>query len=337
MNFSEIAHIIGNSPSGPRGTQRLTPAYCNDVSNLMLLCPDHHRLVDDDPTAYPEALLREWKSTHERRIETLTEIEIDKTSNVVLYGANVGENSTWINKRIALGAMVRAGWYPARSEHADLGLHHSHFHDRESGFWTLEEENLNRQFVTKIQPIIEEGEQNHFSIFALAPQPLLIKLGSLFTDLLPAEVYQLHREPPNWEWQPAPAEFNYDIEGPDGTYPLVALNLSLSATIAPERIAQALNGKEFSLWTMAIPQPNNDFLKGREQLQRFREQFRQLLDEIKARHGQIAELHIFPAAPVSVAVEIGRVRQPKADLPYVIYDQNRTLDGFVEALRIGFD
>lgn len=336
MNFAEIAHIIGNSSLGPRGRPALTAEYCNDVANLMLLCPDHHRLVDADPLAFPVEQLREWKNAHERRIEAVTEIEIDKTSNVVLYGANIGQNSTLLTKRAVVTAMSQAGWYPARADHLDLSLHHSQFHDRELKFWTLEEENLKRQFASKIQPIIEDSTQNHFSIFALAPQPLLIRLGTLLTDLLPAEVYQLHREPPNWEWQPGPTGFNYEIHTPDNFHSLVALNLSLSATIVPARIAQALGNKEFSLWTMTIPLPSNDFLRSREQLQRFREQFRQMLDQIKAQHGQNAELHIFPAVPVSVAIEIGRVRQAKADLPYVIYDQNRDIGGFSEALRIGF-
>ena len=60
----------------------------------------------------------------------------------------------------------------------------------------------------------------------------------------------------------------------------------------------------------------------------FRERFRQLLDLIKARHGQNNLLHVFPAVPVSIAVEIGRVWMPKADLPMNIYEQNQKTNGF---------
>jgi len=68
------------------------------------------------------------------------------------------------------------------------------------------------------------------------------------------------------------------------------------------------------------------------QLRLFRQQFRLLLDRVKARHGQDVVLHVFPAVPLSVAVEIGRVWMPKADLPLCIYDQNRKLGGFTKAL-----
>ena len=87
-----------------------------------------------------------------------------------------------------------------------------------------------------------------------------------------------------------------------------------------------------SIWRMTIPTPNNDFLKSRNQLRLFRQQFRLLMDRIKAHHVQDTLLHVFPAVPVSVAVEIGRVWMPKADLPLCIYDQNRKTGGFTKAL-----
>ena len=335
-NFAEIAHIIGNRPGGPRGDEILSMEYCDNIENLMLMCPDHHKLIDyEDPDNYSNELLRNMKANHEQRIETLTDIEVDKTSNVILYGANIGEHGALVNKRDASVAMVREGWYPAKSLPIELGLGNSAFKDFEENFWAIEIENLERQFKNKVRPLTENGERNHFSVFALAPQPLLMKLGSLLSDIYPAEVYQLHREPQTWEWQSGPDEFKYRFEEPDSTFKTVALNLSLSATIVDERITSVFGKQEISIWKLAIEEPNNDFLKSREQLHEFREVFRELLNRIKARHGEDTVIHIFPAVPVSVAVEIGRVRQPKADLPFVVYDQNRKQDGFIETTRIG--
>ena len=56
--------------------------------------------------------------------------------------------------------------------------------------------------------------------------------------------------------------------------------------------------------------------------------------EIKRLHGQEAILNIFPAMPVSLAVQLGRVWMPKADLSMTIFDQNRELGGFVKAIDI---
>lgn len=85
---------------------------------------------------------------------------------------------------------------------------------------------------------------------------------------------------------------------------------------------------------MTIEHPNNDFLKNRLQLQMFRKEFRKLLNRIKAKHGESSVIHLFTAVPVSVAVEIGRVWMPKADLPIRVYEQNRKLGGFTPALDL---
>jgi hypothetical protein len=110
------------------------------------------------------------------------------------------------------------------------------------------------------------------------------------------------------------------------------LVLSLSASITSDRIESVL-GPGVSIWTVTIPKPHNDFVKSREQLASFRSLVRPLLDQIKALHGQNTPLHIFPAAPLSIAVELGRVRMPKADMPWRIYDQVAER-GFVPALSI---
>jgi len=75
-------------------------------------------------------------------------------------------------------------------------------------------------------------------------------------------------------------------------------------------------------------------LKARTQLVRFRAEVRTLLDRIKAAHGQTTMLHVFPVAAVSACVELGRVRQPKTDMPWKLYDQVNARGGFVQAFDI---
>jgi hypothetical protein len=54
----------------------------------------------------------------------------------------------------------------------------------------------------------------------------------------------------------------------------------------------------------------------------------------EAVHGKDALLHVFPVMPVSLAVELGRARSPKAEMPWRIYDQVGALGGFVPAREI---
>ena len=66
----------------------------------------------------------------------------------------------------------------------------------------------------------------------------------------------------------------------------------------------------------------------------FRQDARRLLTESRSCTARHATLHVFPAMPVALAVEFGRIIMPKADLNLEIYDQNRSLGGFAPALAI---
>ena len=46
MNKSYVAHIIADEPGGPRGDVVLSLQLRGELSNLMLLCDPHHRLID---------------------------------------------------------------------------------------------------------------------------------------------------------------------------------------------------------------------------------------------------------------------------------------------------
>ena len=177
------------------------------------------------------------------------------------------------------------------------------------------------------------GEIDHLSVFALAPQPLLILLGTLLGDIVPAQVYQRHREPPTWQWPATTKTPAFEVHEPAMRSGPPALLLALSATVTSDRIRTVL-GRDVAIWTVTVPTPHNDIMKSREQLSRFRALLRPVFDRIKAAHGQTTLLHLFPVAPLSAAVECGRVRMPKADMPWCIYDQVSARGGFVTALSI---
>jgi hypothetical protein len=335
MDFGDVAHIIGDSPRGPRGDLVRSKTYRSNVSNIMLLCLKHHRMIDQNTELYSEKELRDMKLAHEQRIEILTAINPNNTSQVILYSGKVGTIPRKIDYREACLAMYPS-WYPASFLPIDLSVQNSAFEDYEEDYWRYEATNLERNFNEKVKPhLTPEKGSCHFSVFAFAPQPLLIKLGTLLSDIYPAEVYQLHREPPTWQWLDEAERLEFAVTEPSSSNPVVALKIGLSASINSRRVSEVLLGQPFSEWEISIANPNNDFLKSRWQLQIFRQEFRKVLNRIKAKHGENAVIHIFPAVPVSIAVEIGRVRQPKADLPYVVYDQNNKKKKFIKALAIG--
>ena len=90
MNKSYLAHIVADTPGGPRGDPIFSPQLAKDVSNIMLLCDEHHRKIDREQVAeHPVVLLQGMKKEHEERIELLTSISPLSKTHVVLYGANI--------------------------------------------------------------------------------------------------------------------------------------------------------------------------------------------------------------------------------------------------------
>lgn len=328
VNIAQKAHIWAFSAGGPRFNPEIEDDEINSLSNLILVCHECHQKIDKakDGGRYSAALLMSWKAVHERRIERVTAINPDKSSHVLLYGANIGDHSGPLSYQNAAAALF-PDRYPAEDKPLELSMINSPFGDREKSFWRMEADNLHRRFNQSIKPRIAIGDLDHLSVFAFAPQPLLILFGTLLGDIVPADVYQLHREPPGWEWPENPLEQPFELQEPADTDGSAALVLGLSATVTHDRIRQVL-GKNASIWTVTVADPHNDMMKSRRQLAELRRLLRGLLDRIKGHHGQSSELHIFPAAPVSAVVELGRVRMPKADMPWVIYDQSNDLGGF---------
>lgn len=332
FNTSYVAHIVADSPDGPRGDEARSKELSEDIENLMLMCDIHHRLIDKEQVdEHSEELLLEMKAEHENKMDLLTSLTEDMESHVLLYGANIGANQTILNMNKAVQAMLPTR-YPAEKTPIELSLVNSSFKDNEPLYWQIERENLNRLFNEKVKPRLQSGI-NHISVFSMAPQPLLVELGRLITDIQAAEIYQPHRTPKNWKWEKHPKEMKYEIIRPDFHSDTVALNISLSGTIDNSRIRDVL-GQDVSIWTITIQEPYNDYLRSREQMDIFMREFRKLLDVIKKEHGQHNTIHIFPAAPVAISVEIGRAWMPKADLPLKLYDQNKNDNKFEYALEI---
>lgn len=339
VNISEKAHIYSFSENGPRGwgSHKYIPHEINDITNLMLLCHDCHKTIDQDSTVhkYPATLLLQWKKQHEQRIEIVTGIAPEKRSYAVLYGANIGSEKALIQHKHALEAMFPER-YPTADSPIELSMHW-HNEDSKSDYWAAEKTNLEVAFQAKIRHIMEKDSQAHFSLFALAPQPLLVNLGVLFTDKALVEVYQPIREPRTWRWQNShPDNFNFVINEPENTNQQPALVFSLSAKISRDRIVSVI-GENPSIWEVTVPSAymHTDFMKSQSQLSLFRSTMRKLVATIKEKHGQCTPLHIFPAMPVSCAIELGRIRMPKADMPWMIYDQNNKHNNFIKTIQIG--
>lgn len=337
-NLSIISHIIAAEPGGPRGNDIDSPRLAKDISNLMLTCKDHGKVIDskENESTYSPELLREYKKEHEERIKILTDIMDDAKSHVLIFQAPIDGKNFNIDKAQAHQAMLPN--YPAK-EHPDT-IDFSDFADKETedGFWSI----LSRNTKTKFNDIFKHGtdrrDYKHVSIFALGPIPLLAYLGQLIGDIESVDLYQRHRDTKDWRWKDEPEDFRkeyYRVIEPDTHNDKAhsAIMVSISGMVDRKKVAELL-GEDCNMYEIAAIKPGLDFLSTRLKLEMFCYEYRQLLGQIRAKNGHTNDLHLFCASPSPVAIECGRAVLPKSDPPIRVYDLNKRKDGFVYALTI---
>lgn len=330
--FGFIAHIVADKATGPRGDPVRSPRLVNDPDNLMLLCAKHHKLIDVDARdAHPESLLQEMKAEHEGRIRAVTGIGADRATHIIRYGARVGDHTSAVSYEHVRTAVL-PDWYPAEATSIAIEMRGSAAHDRDDEYWPMELDNLRRQFARRVRERIDDGQVRHLSVFALAPIPLLIELGRLLGDISFASVYQLHREPKGWRWAESGHSVEFTLDRPLGRAPKVALLLAISSAIDHDRIYRVL-GADTELWSISASPTGNDVIRSPDDLIEFRQMARAALASIRSENPTCGAIHVFPAVPVSIAVELGRVWMPKADLPLIVYDETPGR-GFVPRLEV---
>lgn len=120
-NSAYIAHIVADKPDGPRGDIVRSKLLCDNIGNLMLLCNEHHNLIDKvDVKGHPESRLLVMKRQHEERIKRITNIAPNMSSEIILYGANIGVNNSPLSYQSASEALLY-DYYPANDYPIELG------------------------------------------------------------------------------------------------------------------------------------------------------------------------------------------------------------------------
>jgi hypothetical protein len=314
--FAEVAHIIGSSKDGPRGTDHSEKLQI-DFSNLMLLCQRCHKEIDSHPEKYPAELLRSWKQEHENRIEIQTSYPEDiHKSTVLIFSINIGDRSVPINTEAVRNAMFPK--FPTDSK--GIKIEEKHF-DRlgtPEQWQTFAETRIKRKVLRCLDEGIDDVKIKHLSIFGISPMPLLMYLGRCIGDTVPTDIYQSHRNIENtsktWSWQEeASVKLTYSVScEQERESEIVLLKLAISDTVGLDKY-ENLVSDNCSIYQVTVSEPSPHFLKSKRQLEIFSYEYRKLLNEIQAKHGKNCKIFILPAVPVSIALECGRVILPTKD------------------------
>lgn len=332
-NFANYAHIIASSENGPRGNETLSNKLSNDENNIMVLCRNHHKEIDDFPEKYPEELLKKMKKEHEDFIRDLMNIKKENTAIGIKYSFNISDRVPKINDEDVRKCAFKQNYY---CKGDIINLSGSKADERkDSVIYELEKENIKMNFYQLIKPLLKKEYVEKIFLCAIAPQPLLIYLGVLFSDISNVEVQQLQREPIQ-EWylgNEDDEKFDVNVIVPEKKNEKVALNISITANIDEDRI-RAIVGEKCDIIKIESTIHGNDIIKNKSQLEKYNKKIREVFETIKDTYGRDCKINIFPAMPISIAIETGRCWMKKTHPNLIIYDEKK---GFKKALEINYE
>lgn len=331
-NFGQMAHIVAFSAGGPRGERKHSAKTVHSVGNLMLLCPECHKLIDTHPEQYTTKTLKLFKQRHEERIYRLTATHPDRQTTVVVMKSMIGSHTVEISL-----AEIQEAVAPRYPDAEPFVIDLTAIPDSgDEAFWKTAMRTIDQHCDRLYADRFDGSSPHHISVFALAPIPLLVHLGSRLTSKIPVDLYQRHRDKENWTWKTGGTPVTYAVrEVRSGTDKLkVALVISLSGTIPIETLPSDVDSR-FTVYELTLTgiTPNPGFLRLRNELIAFQRIYQEVLATIIKDHGLVDEIHVFPAVPAPIGVVMGREPLPKVHPALLIYDYNKKKGGFTRTIR----
>lgn len=335
----QLAHNVGAKASAgsPRGkSAQITDREAEE--NLLLLCPACHRIIDDEDHAehFDTDRLRTLKDQHEERVRRVTEHGgLTRTGALRLMGS-IRKSDTLVSRKEVAHALLTEGYLgvvDGRFE-GDFSIR-VNGHEKRGSFWLAATEEID-ETLTLVNEAHKCGALEHLSVFAIAPVPVLVYLGSALDDKLPTIVYQKSRDADlGWNWSPAAGATTFDVDysAASPTAEDVVLVLSLTAEVDLGR-----GPREFSGAPTLTVRPQGraqgpDCVSSRESLKQFTSTWRSALAEAESRYPNAKRWHLVAAAPVSACVEVGRAFMRSAHPPVAVY-QRSDQDTYEKVLEV---
>jgi hypothetical protein len=332
----QVAHNVGatKGKKSPRGQSTLTLDERALPENLLLLCHQCHRMVDDvgAEKIYTEEYLAKHKRAHEDRVRRVTDF------------ATVTEAAV-----VRVTGRIRGTLAPATDRQVGAALHYEdlrhsgeHPHDAEyvvsidsedTDPWVWQEGTT--KIVAKLAGL-RDSPHPTVAVFAMAPIPLLVFLGSQLDDKADIRVFPRFRDAEDlaccWRNEPlTPATFEVYPGNTDAQARDVVVSVSVSAPIDVNRAPAGL--VDLPLVTLSAEKIGPDSIQTKADLAAFASAWRRALARVESDYPSCERIHLLAAVPMIAAVASGQHHMRDSQPQLVVYQ--RTAEDYVEALRIG--
>jgi hypothetical protein len=305
-SIGQAAHIVARSGDGPRGAPpEETPADLHCYSNLILLCANHHAMVDAQEKTYTVDVLRSWKAEHEAWVESIT---ADKPVPLP-WTAILQEEGRAIDGALIDAALGRG------SRVAEL-LELRNQPDLDGWEAAATREWRDASLAVSETP----AGRRRFAVFSLGRIPLAVQLGYVLGDRARADLFHYDRDRGTWSWpeDPAPAgAVTWTLHNCDqGPANEAAVRVSLSASVRPEPGLRC--GAEIDI---RVLEPSVRWLRAPSQLAELALVYGQALASLRNRGCR--RVHLYYAGPAAGAIVFGRGYNPRMNPELVVYEYRR--------------
>ncbi len=338
---SYFAHIIASSPKGPRGDPLLSDQRSADIDNFLLLCDECHRRIDrQDPDTFTVDVLRRMRQQSVAEVRRLlTALKYTEALPVVVMG-NIAGQSPHFDAREAEEAMWTrrlrmAPGHPLAFFENGWNQHDPHLADYWSALF-----NGVRGELPQLRKLLRSPAAGSstvpLAVFPLHGTSVLVLAGRLFGEATATAVFQFRRERSRdaeggrWGYEAhAAASTKYsltELRAPLAGVSHAAMIVALTFDPAGERLGGAIYADgTFKLPTLKLSASDSlgpDILESPADLDEVSrllgEAVRRLQDDWK-----VTTVHLFVAAPASVAFKIGQKLQARHQSTFVCYEALR--------------
>ncbi len=321
VKIVEFCHIIGESTGGPRGHPKESELMKKDPENIILLCANHHKIIDNNVDEYPVDTLKQMKANHTQWVNERLDGLKEAVWTLILHSGNVtGTGAPNLDKEL-----ISKDFY---------GTH----------IIEETEELVFDEFLTKTKNWIEfkkiqeewwEGFKNQqekpkkYVICSINFIPLVIQLGYLIHNTNTFDLYQYHSDENTWKWKLLKEEeatqefFNEELpEDKDTSITEIALSISITGIVIEDDIFEVL-GNDIKIFTISVDNPDRTWLKYKEQLLEFQKKYTRLIDSIVQLYPTLKKIHLFYTGPTPMAFIIGSYINPTIHPEFILYNYFR--------------
>ncbi|KQQ52491.1 hypothetical protein ASF68_09230 [Plantibacter sp. Leaf314] len=304
----------------------------------MLLCYSCHKRIDDKAyrDQYTVQFLTAKKLLHEKRVRQVTDFATLRPTSVVTVSADVRGTRAPISLPQVAEALRHDG-YTGMGEDTRNGAFTIHLpgNDNDGWAWDAHRSEIDR-FAARIAEAVTAGDVESLSVFALAPIPSLVYLGSKLDDKTETRLFARKRtdEVTAWAWSHGDGNVPaFDTVMCAGDSNEAAILVELSAPVREERLPDGLRNLPRVTITPRGQPPRPDLLGSRAALELFALAWRDALARIESELPIVRVLHLVAAVPAPAAITMGRHRMRAAQPNIVVY-QLRT-EAYEAAMEVG--